>query len=74
MGWGAFLAAAVLIRTWAERAVLYQQLGETDRAIAMYEKFIAAWADGDAEVQPLVERARAAVAALKGEVREPVRR
>jgi serine/threonine-protein kinase len=36
----------VLVRAWAELGALYQQLGEGDRAIEMYERFIAAWENG----------------------------
>jgi len=43
-------------------------LGQTDKAIEMYEKFIEAWQDGDQHVQPSVERARRAVRVLRGEV------
>ena len=53
--------------------MLYQQLGDTTNAIALYEKFIAAWEDGDAFVQPLVNRARAVVAALRNEAAPPER-
>jgi tetratricopeptide (TPR) repeat protein len=66
-------AAMLHVRSWAERGALYQQLGETAPAIEMYEKFITAWANGDEVVQPLVARARQAVAALRGETREPLR-
>lgn len=58
----------LLIQSWAERGALYQQLGQTDKAIEMYEKFIEAWQDGDQHVQPSVERARRAVRVLRGEV------
>jgi tetratricopeptide (TPR) repeat protein len=58
----------LLIQSWAERGALYQQLGQTDEAIEMYEKLIDAWRDGDQHVQPSVERARRAVRVLRGEV------
>jgi tetratricopeptide (TPR) repeat protein len=61
------------VRSWAERAALYQELGERELAIEMYERFIAAWENGDDTVQPLVDRARAAVAALRGELAEEER-
>jgi tetratricopeptide (TPR) repeat protein len=57
-----------LIQSWAERGALYQQLGQRDAAIEMYEKLIDAWRDGDQHVQPSVERARQAVRVLRGEV------
>jgi hypothetical protein len=63
-----------VVRSWAERGSLYQRLGETARAIENYERFIEAWEDSDPELQPLVDRARGAVAALRGELREPGRR
>ena len=56
------------VGSWAERGALYQALGDTARAIEMYEKFIDVWREADPELQPLVARARRAVAALKGEV------
>ena len=60
------------VRSWAERGALYQQLGERDKAIEMYQLFIAAWSDGDDIVQPQVQRARDAVAALEGRVDVPI--
>jgi tetratricopeptide (TPR) repeat protein/TolB-like protein len=59
------------VRSWAERGALYQQLGDRDKAIEMYQLFIDAWSDGDYIVQPQVERARSAVAALEGQVDQP---
>jgi tetratricopeptide (TPR) repeat protein/TolB-like protein len=59
----------LLIRSWAERGALHQQLGETADAVRWYERFIAAWEHADPELQPEVERARDAVAVLKGEPR-----
>jgi tetratricopeptide (TPR) repeat protein len=58
---------AIHVRAWAERGALYQQLGDTERSIEMYERFVAAWEGGDELVQPLVDRARSAVATLRGE-------
>jgi len=62
------LDAMLLIQSWGERGALYQQLGQKDEAIEMYEKLIDAWRDGDEHVQPSVERARRAVQVLRGEV------
>ena len=59
------------VRSWPERGALYQQLGEPDKAIEMYQLFIEAWSGGDDGVQPQVERARSAVAALQGQVDLP---
>lgn len=58
----------LLIISWGERGALFQQLGQKDEAIEMYEKLIDAWRDGDEHVQPSVERARRAVQVLRGEV------
>ncbi len=58
-----------LVRSWAERGALYQALGDTAQAIEMYERFLTAWRDADSDFEPLLLRARDAVAALKGEER-----
>ena len=58
-----------VVRSWAERGALYQQLGDVPQAIRYYERFIEAWQHADSELQPVVERARKAIAALKGDVR-----
>jgi tetratricopeptide (TPR) repeat protein len=60
-----------VVRSWAERAALHQQLDEKAEAIRLYERFIDAWQHADPELQPFVERARGAVATLKGEARQP---
>jgi tetratricopeptide (TPR) repeat protein len=57
-----------LVRSWAERGALHQQLGQAPEAIELYERFIEAWKDADPELQPLVDRARSAVAAIRGEL------
>lgn len=64
----------LLIRSYAERGALYQALGDRQRAIEMYQKFIDAWGEGDETVQPMVQRARDALAALRGEAPPPARR
>jgi tetratricopeptide (TPR) repeat protein len=61
------------VRSWAERGALYQELGDRESAIEMYQRFIAAWEGGDDSVQPLIGRARAAVAALQGELADQER-
>jgi eukaryotic-like serine/threonine-protein kinase len=58
-----------LVRSYAERGALYQQTGDVPRAIEWYEKFIAAWKDADASLQPQVAQARSAVAALRSGTR-----
>ncbi len=59
--------AEVVVRSWAQRGALYRELGDRGKAIEMYEKFIDALSEGDASVQDVVDRARRAIAALKGE-------
>ena len=54
------------VRSWAERGALHQQLGDSMKAIENYDRFIRAWANADATLQPQVDRARQAVAALRG--------
>lgn len=66
--WGLSNNWGLLIRSYAERGALYQQLGNRGKAIEMYQKFVDAWGEGDEVVQPMVERARRALAALRGEV------
>jgi predicted RNA polymerase sigma factor len=58
------------VQSWAERGALLQQLGRTQEAITQYQRFIDAWDRADPGLQPLVERARRTVAALRGEVEE----
>ena len=53
------------VRALAELGALHQQLGERDRAIEYYERFIAAWRDADPRLQPMVEQARDAVQAIR---------
>jgi serine/threonine-protein kinase len=58
----------LVVRSYAERGEMYQQLGDTQKAVEYYDKFIAAWSNADPELQPQVERVRKARAAAKGEV------
>jgi len=58
---------ALHVRSWAERGALHQQLGDSAKAIENYDRFIRAWANADATLQPQVDRARKSVAALRGE-------
>ena len=58
-----------LVRSYAERGALYQQLGDAQRAVESYERFITAWKDADSSLQPQVARARSAVAALRSGTR-----
>ena len=53
------------VRALAELGALHHQLGERDRAIEYYERFIAAWRDADPRLQPMVEQARDAVQTIR---------
>ena len=72
--WGVGNYWGLLVRSYAERGALYQQLGNRAKAIEMYQKFVDAWSEGDEVVQPMVERARRALAGLRGEVVDPEKR
>jgi serine/threonine-protein kinase len=61
--------AGYLVRSWAERGALYQAVGDRARASEYYEKFITAWERADTTLQPMVDRARDAVASLRGDAR-----
>jgi eukaryotic-like serine/threonine-protein kinase len=47
-------------------APLYEELGDTERALALYQRLVEQWADADPELQPRVERARERIQALEG--------
>jgi eukaryotic-like serine/threonine-protein kinase len=46
---------------------LYEELGDTERALHHYRRLIELWADADPELQPAVERARERIGALESE-------
>jgi tetratricopeptide (TPR) repeat protein len=61
-----------ILRYPAERALalerlgpLYEEAGESDKAIDAYTRFAEAWEDADPELQPRVDAAREAVARLR---------
>lgn len=58
------LHPGLLVRSWAERAALYHQVGDTANAGVYYRRFVDAWQHADAVMQPQVRRARLALAAL----------
>ncbi len=72
--WGVGNYWGLLVRSYAERGALYQQLGNRAKAIEMYQRFVDAWDEGDETVQPMVERARRALAGLRGEMVNPEKR
>ncbi len=53
------------VRSYMARGKLFESLGERDRAIKSYERFLALWADGEAPVQAQLREARASIARLK---------
>ena len=58
--------------SYLRRAEIYEHLGETDKAITYYTRFIELWQDADPELQPQVEQARQRLNRLVGDtVREP---
>ena len=52
-----------------ERAQLYERLGERDRAVEHYQRFLALWRDCDPALRPVVERAKSELARLLAEPR-----
>ncbi len=44
--------------SYLRRAEIYEHLGETDKAIAYYTRFIELWQEADANLQAQVEQAR----------------
>jgi tetratricopeptide (TPR) repeat protein len=53
------------VRSHAARARLYEAIGERERAIAAYERFLTLWKDADAPLQPQLREAREALARLR---------
>jgi eukaryotic-like serine/threonine-protein kinase len=64
IGPGVTFAGFLWGRTWLDLADLASARGEPDVARGAYQRVVDLWADGDSDVQPLVARARRALAAL----------
>ncbi len=62
LGWVFMLPIAHL-----RRGEIYEQLGDVQKAIVQYDRFLELWSDADAEYQPLVEDVRGRVARLVAE-------
>lgn len=54
---GAFVGAPYLGPSFLRRAEIYERLGETDKAIDFYKRFLKLWEDCDPELRPWVEDA-----------------
>ena len=52
-----------------ERAELYERLGERERAVEHYQRFLGLWRDCDPALRPVVERAKSELARLVAEPR-----
>jgi len=52
-----------------ERAEVYQRLGEREKAVEHYNRFLRLWRDCDPGLRPVVERAKAELARLVAEPR-----
>ena len=46
---------------------LYEERGDTERAVEYYDKFVELWKDADDELQPIVRDVRDRIARLVGE-------
>ena len=66
-GGGGTLDYTYLAYTHLRRGQLYERLGDSEKAVDHYSKFLDMWADAEPELQPLVEQARERVAVLTGE-------
>ncbi len=55
------------VEAWYMLGGIYEQLGEEEKAILHYQRFIELWKDADPELHPRVEAARRAIRALSPE-------
>jgi len=60
-----------LAGTYKRLGELFEQRGDTARAVEYYDKFVALWDDADADLQPRVEEVRRRVARLSSTDRRP---
>ncbi len=54
-------------QTYKRLGELYQERGETEKAVEYYDRFVELWKDADPELQPVVEDVRGRIARLVGE-------
>jgi tetratricopeptide (TPR) repeat protein len=75
--WETFLAWAdlphgiefqALRHAWVQQRIgpLYEELGDSERALHHYRRLADLWAEADEELQPVVRHARERIAALEG--------
>ncbi|MEE8116739.1 MAG: tetratricopeptide repeat protein, partial [Gemmatimonadales bacterium] len=57
----------VLGQTYKRLGELYEERGESERAVEYYDRFVELWKDADEELQPLVRDVRGRIAKLVGE-------
>ena len=56
-------------RSYRRLGELYEQRGDTAKAVEYYNEFVELWKDADPELQPQVEDVKRRLAALVGEAR-----
>ena len=61
------------VRSYLKRARLYEQLGEKQRAITSYERFLSLWKDAEAPLQSQLREARTAIGRLRDASTIPVK-
>ncbi len=61
------LGPALLASSHYHRGQIYEELGDTDKALWHYGAFVELWREADPEYQPVVEDVRERMARLVGE-------
>jgi tetratricopeptide (TPR) repeat protein/tRNA A-37 threonylcarbamoyl transferase component Bud32 len=64
---GLFRESRTLAGNYRRLGEVYEERGEIDKAVDMYDRFVKLWQDADAELQPVVEDVRGRIARLIGE-------
>ncbi len=52
---------------YRQLGALYEEAGDTENAVRLYNEFVELWKDADPELQPVVADVRARIAQLVGE-------
>lgn len=63
----------IYVRSYLARGRLYELIGERDKAIGAYEKFLALWADAEQPMHAQLREAREAIARIKENPSVPVK-